>query len=126
MARPGQGRDAPRVGLDERARATGPHFQPGALVRDGLVRTGALHSSDVSWHGGQTTARSGEQEYYFAPDLPKASADPRDAFLLPPFDEFLVAYRDRSAALDPQYNNLIVPGGKPPIELRRTNEITAL
>jgi hypothetical protein len=53
----------------------------------------------------------GEQEYYFAPNLPKASADPRDAFLLPPFDEFLVAYRDRSAALDPRYNNLIVPGG---------------
>jgi len=51
------------------------------------------------------------QEYYFAKDLPEDSADLRDAFLLPPFDEFLVAYRDRSAALDPQYNNLIVPGG---------------
>jgi hypothetical protein len=55
--------------------------------------------------------RIGEQEYYFAPNLPEASAESRDAFLLPPFDEFLVAYRDRSAALDPQYNNLIVPGG---------------
>ena len=44
-------------------------------------------------------------------DLPQAALEPRDAFLLPPFDEFLVAYRDRSAALDPQYNNLIVPGG---------------
>ena len=51
------------------------------------------------------------QEYYFAKDLPEASADQHAAFLLPPFDEFLVAYRDRSAALDPQYNNLIVPGG---------------
>jgi hypothetical protein len=51
------------------------------------------------------------QEYYFAKDLPEASADPHNAFLLPPFDEFLVAYRDRSAALDPAYNNLIVPGG---------------
>jgi winged helix DNA-binding protein len=51
------------------------------------------------------------QDYYFAPDLPDAPLEPRDAFLLPPFDEFLVAYRDRSAALDPQYNQLIVPGG---------------
>lgn len=53
----------------------------------------------------------GVQEYYFAANLPEAGAEARDAFLLPPFDEFLVAYRDRSAALDPQYNNLIVPGG---------------
>jgi hypothetical protein len=51
------------------------------------------------------------QVYYFAKDLPDASADPHIAFLLPPFDEFLVAYRDRRAALDPAYNNLIVPGG---------------
>lgn len=51
------------------------------------------------------------QDYYFAKDLPDASADPHAAFLLPPFDEYLVAYRDRSAALDPAYNNLIVPGG---------------
>src|SRR6185295_98869 len=51
------------------------------------------------------------QAYYFANDLPEHATDPYAAFLLPPFDEFLVAYRDRSAALDPQYNNLIVPGG---------------
>lgn len=51
------------------------------------------------------------QEYYFAPDLPAAPAEAGDAFLLPPFDEFLVAYRDRGAALDTQYNALVVPGG---------------
>jgi hypothetical protein len=55
--------------------------------------------------------RIGEQEYYFASDRPTIAADPSEAFLLPPFDEFLVAYRDRSAALDPRYNQLIVPGG---------------
>jgi Winged helix DNA-binding domain len=51
------------------------------------------------------------QEYYSAKNLPAASADPHAAFLLPPFDEFLVAYRDRSVALDRAYNTLVVPGG---------------
>jgi hypothetical protein len=51
------------------------------------------------------------QEYYFARNLPAASVDPHTAFLLPPYDEYLVAYRDRSASLDPAYNKLIVPGG---------------
>jgi DNA glycosylase AlkZ-like len=53
----------------------------------------------------------GGQEYYYAQDLPAAPPGPREVFLLPPFDEYLVAYRDRSASLDPQYNTLIVPGG---------------
>jgi hypothetical protein len=82
---------------------------------------------DFMWWSGLTTteakagltAVAGElgretidgQEYYFAQDLQDAATAPLDAFLLPPFDEFLVAYRDRSAALDPQYNTLIVPGG---------------
>lgn len=50
------------------------------------------------------------QEYYFARDLPDAPAESNEAFLLPPFDEFLVAYRNRDASLDPRYKNLIVPG----------------
>lgn len=51
------------------------------------------------------------QEYYFAQGLPAAPAGPPEVFLLPPYDEFLVAYRDRSAALDAQYATRIVPGG---------------
>ena len=45
-----------------------PLFQPAALVRDGLVRTGALRSSDVSWHGGPTIARTGERVTVFVSD----------------------------------------------------------
>jgi hypothetical protein len=105
-----------------------PHDQALAtLAQRYFTGHGPATIQDFMWWSGLTTKEAkaglaaiegqlehtiiGEQEYYFAPDLPKASADPRDAFLLPPFDEFLVAYRDRSAALDPQYNNLIVPGG---------------
>jgi Winged helix DNA-binding domain len=53
----------------------------------------------------------GGQEYYYAQDQPTVEPGATGVFLLPPFDEFLVAYRDRSASLDAQYQPLIVPGG---------------
>lgn len=113
-------------------------WAPGAksLPRDEALATlaqryftghGPATVQDFMWWSGLTTqevktgiAAAGSQleralidgrEYYFAQDAPAASLAPSEAFLLPPFDEFLVAYRDRSAALDPQYNSLIVPGG---------------
>jgi hypothetical protein len=82
---------------------------------------------DLMWWSGLTAAeanaglasvraqlgreRIGAQDYYFAQDLLIAATTPPDAVLLPPFDEFLVGYRDRSAALDPHYNTQVVPGG---------------
>jgi hypothetical protein len=111
---------------------------PGAksLPRDEALATlslryfrghGPATLQDFMWWSGLTAAEAkaglaavagqlgrelvGEQEYYFAQDPPAAAARPPDAFLLPPFDEFLVGYRDRSAALDAQHNELIVPGG---------------
>jgi hypothetical protein len=111
-----------------------PHAQ--SLPRDEALATlarryftghGPATVQDFIWWSGLTAADAkaglaavagqlgraiiGGQEYYFALDLPNAPFEPRDAFLLPPFDEFLVAYRDRSAALDPAYNERIVPGG---------------
>jgi hypothetical protein len=97
------------------------------LAQRYLTGHGPATVQDFMWWSGLTTADAkaglaavaaqlehtiiGGQEYYFAQDLPHAAHKPRDAFLLPPFDEFLVAYRDRSAALDPAYNQRIVPGG---------------
>ena len=52
----------------------------------------------------------GGQEYYYQ-QLPAAQPGPLEVFLLPPFDEYLVAYRDRSASLDAHYQSLVVPGG---------------
>jgi len=116
--------------LDEWIPATKPLPHAEALATLTLryfTGHGPATIQDFMWWSGLTTkeakaglaaiegqlehTRIGEQEYYFAPKLPDTSAKAHDAFLLPPFDEFLVAYRDRSAALDPQYNNLIVPGG---------------
>ena len=50
------------------------------------------------------------QTYYFAADQPALADEPIGVSLLPPFDELLVAYRDRTATLDPQYAQLVVPG----------------
>ena len=43
----------------------------------------------------------GGQTYWSGPESPPAAGSGPDAYLLPPYDEFTVAYRDRSAFLDP-------------------------
>lgn len=53
------------------------------------------------------TTRDG-RDYYADPQRAADGAD--DLFLLPPFDEFLVAYRDRTAVLDPAHADKVVPG----------------
>lgn len=50
------------------------------------------------------------QDFYSAANAPRTTAGPQDAFLLPPFDEFLVAYRDRSAVIDGAGLARVVPG----------------
>ncbi len=53
------------------------------------------------------------QQYYAGQDLPVAAGPEYfqgQAFLLPPFDEFLVAYRDRGAALDANDAKQVMPG----------------
>ncbi|GAC1646803.1 MAG: winged helix DNA-binding domain-containing protein [Herpetosiphon sp.] len=107
-----------------------------SLARDEAIATltlryftshGPATIQDFMWWSGLTTteARVGlaqvasqlrhtiiaDQKYYVARDMPNASPDPGHTVLLPPFDEFLVAYRDRSAVLDPHHNTLVVPGG---------------
>jgi hypothetical protein len=43
---------------------------------------------------------------------PESALTPqRPLYLLPGFDEFVLGYRDRSAVLDPQFNDAICPGG---------------
>lgn len=53
--------------------------------------------------------------YWMSPDLPARPAPLSDdelpvVHLLPGFDEYLLGYADRSAALDPQHSRKIVPG----------------
>jgi hypothetical protein len=54
-------------------------------------------------------------EYLMDPETPErlagCRATARGVFLLPGFDEFMLGYGDRSAALAPEFADLIVPGG---------------
>jgi len=43
------------------------------------------------------------QAYWLSPSLPSAKVAEPSAYLLPAFDEYTVAYKDRSAVLDPAY-----------------------
>ena len=54
-------------------------------------------------------------EHFLDPDVPDRLAACRNrargVFLLPGFDEFVLGYGDRSAVLDPEFADRIVPGG---------------
>ncbi|MCL4536847.1 MAG: winged helix DNA-binding domain-containing protein [Nitrospirae bacterium] len=48
--------------------------------------------------------------YWMSPDVPELSLDEQAVYLLPGFDEYMLGYKDRSAALDPKYAQKICPG----------------
>jgi hypothetical protein len=50
------------------------------------------------------------KDYWMAKDLPDISKDP-GSFLLPGFDEYMLGYQDRTAALHIDHTDKIVPGG---------------
>jgi len=82
---------------------------------------------DFVWWSGLTTADArsglelakprlsgenfGGETYWLAPSAPAAVGDAPDAFLLPAFDEYTVAYKDRGAVLDPAHAPLVNAGG---------------
>jgi len=52
----------------------------------------------------------GDQTYWLASSLPDAKEPTAPAYLLPAFDEYTVAYKDRSAVLDPVYTRQVNSG----------------
>jgi Winged helix DNA-binding domain len=95
------------------------------LARRYFTSHGPATTQDLMWWAGLTTAEANAgiaaaqlaqatvdgQRYHFARELEDAPDLGPEVFLLPPYDEYLVAYRDRRAALDPDHNTLVVPGG---------------
>jgi hypothetical protein len=53
----------------------------------------------------------GEAVYWMAKDVRTPPEEAARAFLLPPFDEYLLGYRDRRAVLEARHAERIVPGG---------------
>lgn len=58
------------------------------------------------------TLALGSEEYLLSPAVLEASgpAGDGDALLLPGFDEYLLGYTDRSAAIRPEHDELVLPG----------------
>ncbi|MBI5141465.1 MAG: AlkZ family DNA glycosylase [Nitrospirae bacterium] len=48
--------------------------------------------------------------YWLPKDMPALNLDAKSVYLLPGFDEYLLGYRDRGAALDPKHAQKICPG----------------
>jgi hypothetical protein len=86
-----------------------------ATVQDFMWWSGLTASDARAGLGAVATQLAHEtfdgQDYYFVQEPPGDRASTGEAFLLPPFDELLVAYRNRSASLHPDHSTLVVPGG---------------
>jgi hypothetical protein len=96
------------------------------LARRYFTSHGPATVQDFVWWSGLTTgdARAGlemakphlaqeavnGQTYWLAPSMPTARDESPTAYLLPAFDEYTVAYTDRSAVLDPLYAKLVNTG----------------
>ncbi len=99
------------------------------LARRYFTSHGPATVQDFVWWSGLTTtdAKAGiemakshlvhekidGQAYWLAssmPARPSAKAASPIAYLLPPYDEYTVAYKDRSAVLDPLHNKLVNTG----------------
>ena len=106
--------------LDDRVPATTAMARDAALAelaRRYFTSHGPAQVSDFAWWSGLTAgdARAGLEmsrhhlaeevvdgkRYWLAPSTRIPVRPLRAAYLLPPYDEYLIAYKDRSAALDP-------------------------
>lgn len=119
---PRQGKQATYVLLDEwlpKGRQLEGEEALATLARRYFVSHGPATAHDFAWWTGLTLteARLGialvehelaretldGQTYWFSPAIPAIPPPSHDAYLLPPYDEFTVAYKDRSAMADPAF-----------------------
>ena len=100
-----------------------------ALARRYFISRGPATAQDFSWWGGLnlTDARKGIElnkglltheivngnQYWLSLNQEQTTLDENSVYLLPPFDEYSVAYKDRSDILDPAFNEEAVFGLKP-------------
>jgi hypothetical protein len=108
--------ETPRLGRDEAL---------AELTRRYFTGHGPAQLQDFTWWSGLTIAdgrrgleivgndlqheQFGEKSYWSSPDAPRSRPRGPVVHLLPNYDEFLVAYRDRSDSLDPARNFDMAP-----------------
>lgn len=125
---PRQGKEKTFVLLDEWL-SRKSKFNRDEALRDLVIRYFTSHGpaqiKDLNWWSGLsmkdikrgiefsgkklTSIEVEGQTYYASPNMPKLK-DSTEAHLLPPFDEFMVAYRDRDASLEKVHAHHINPG----------------
>jgi hypothetical protein len=112
------------------------HEALGALARRYFISHGPASVHDFSWWSGLTVAEArtaiesvkseleseeiGGRTLWFAPG-PATRRGADKAYLLPAWDEYTVAYRDRTDVLDPKYATKVNAGGgvlKPVVVIR--------
>lgn len=83
-----------------------------ATLQDFVAWSGLTLTNVARRHltGGAAYPESGGVVYWMAQTLPAPSPAPSEVYLLPGFDEYMLGYRDRSAALDPQHASKVTPG----------------
>ena len=94
-----------------------------ALAERYFTSRGPATLQDFTWWSGLTVAdaKKGielagprlqkEAIYWLGAKAPRTAAAPAPAYLLPPYDEYTVAYRDRSAVLDPAHGRMVSGNG---------------
>jgi hypothetical protein len=87
----------------------GPAGLPDFAGWSGLTVTEARAGLEmVKSHLSQETVNG--QTYWMSPDRPVIRLNSPAIYLLPGFDEFMLGYKDRTAALEPIYSPKITPG----------------
>lgn len=100
-----------------------------ALAKRYFTSRGPATTQDFSWWSGlnMTDARKGVElnkellkdeivngnKYWLSVNQERTTLDEHSFFILPPFDEYTVAYKDRRDVLEPEFNNEALFGLKP-------------
>lgn len=112
---PRRGKQPTFVQLDRwvpRGRVLSPEEALGELARRYLASHAPATPADFAWWSGLNLGEANEAFALAGPvDGGEPAPDGRRAHLLPPFDEYTVAYRDRSLVVDPALWKRVNAGG---------------
>lgn len=111
---PRRGKQPAFVLLDEWLPSSKPKAREealGELARRYLRGHGPATAADFAWWSGLAPKEAAEAIALAGPPSYREAKAKKSVHLLPPFDEYTVAYKDRSAVVDPAFAKRINTGG---------------